>query len=168
MRASPLMEATVKKLGVRLSPPSLLLVYRPAAAASDRLRKMPVKSLTAASSCARVAQELRDRHQPHLDAVPQRKLLKMLRILQEGLSGGPVGEILPRVEAEFRLDPNEDLNKLPTDQLERKKAAMDEHFLRHVVKPGHPDFVYDLRQEFDGPKQSSGWDEQEEEDDDDW
>ena len=79
------MPVTVQKLGVRLSPPSLLLVYRPEGAGVGlRLRKMPVKSLTAVSSCGRVAQELRQRHQPHLDTVPQTKLLKMLRILQVG------------------------------------------------------------------------------------
>ena len=73
------------KLGVRLSPPSLLLVYRPAAGGGVlRLRKMPVKSLTQTGSCTRVAQELRERHCPHLDNVPQNKLLKMLRILQVG------------------------------------------------------------------------------------
>ena len=75
------MPVTVQKLGVRLSPPCLLLVYRPEGGGL-RLRKMPVKSLTALSSCARVAQELRERHRPHLDTVPQNKLLKMLRILQ--------------------------------------------------------------------------------------
>ena len=41
-----------------------------------------------------------------------------------------MADILPRVEAEFRLDPDEDLNKLPTELLDRKKAAMDERFLR--------------------------------------
>ena len=62
------------------------------------------------------------------------------------------------------MDPNEDLNKLPTELLDRKKAAMDEHFERQVVRPGQPDFVYDLRQDFDGPKEHSAWDE----DSDDW
>ena len=73
-------------------------------------------------------------------------------------------DILPRVEAEFRLDPDEDLNKLPTELLDRKKAAMDERFLRQLVRPDQPDFVYDVRQDFDGPKQESGWDDDDEED----
>ena len=72
------------------------------------------------------------------------------------------------MEAEFRLDPDEDLNKLPTELLDRKKAAMDEHFLRQVVRPDQADFVYDLRQEFDGPKQESGWDDDDDDEEDDW
>jgi len=153
------MSATVQKLGVRLSPPSLLLVYRPAAAERLRLRKMPVKSLTPSGSCTRVARELRERHHPYLDPVPQRQLLKMLRILQESLSGGAVADILPRVEAEFRVDPDENLNKLSTEQLEHKKATMEDTFRRQLVRPGDADFVYDVREDFDGPKLESAWDE---------
>ena len=33
-----------------------------------------------------------------------------------------MADILPRVEAEFRLDPDEDLNKLPTELLDREEG----------------------------------------------
>lgn len=52
-----------------------------------------------------------------------------------------------------------DLNKLSTEELAKHKKKMDEVFLQHQKKPGDPDFVYDVREEFN-PKESNDWDDE--------
>lgn len=60
------------------------------------------------------------------------------------------------------MDPDEDLNKVSLDQLAQKKEIMDEAFLKKLIKPGDPNFVYDKFENFEAlAKERSDWDEDE-------
>lgn len=50
--------------------------------------------------------------------------------------------------ASFRLDPDEDLNKLSDEELARKKGQMDNLFEKNRKHKDDPDFVYDLEVDF--------------------
>lgn len=64
----------------------------------------------------------------------------------------------------FRLDPDEDLNKLDDEELSRKKGQMDTLFQRNRLWKDNPNFVYDLEVEFDKSKQENcSWDEESDE-----
>ena len=41
-----------------------------------------------------------------------------------------------------------DLNKLNDEQIKQHKADMDVDFHKNIVRPGHPDYVYDKRKDF--------------------
>jgi len=64
---------------------------------------------------------------------------------------------LTKIEKEYEVNPEEDLNKLDTDELERKKAIMDVNFNKSKVRPGDPNFEYDKRVDFI-PDKPSEWD----------
>ena len=54
---------------------------------------------------------------------------------------------------------NSNLNKLSTEELEKHKKKMDVLFMKNQKKPGDPDFVYDVRQEFH-PSEKNEWDDE--------
>jgi hypothetical protein len=47
---------------------------------------------------------------------------------------------------------NFDMNKLTVEELQKEKAKMDVDFEKNKVKPGDTGFEYDVRKEFEGPK----------------
>ena len=76
----------------------------------------------------------------------------------------PTDEAAVRVHAEYSINPNEDLNKLPQDEVNRKKMIMDEVFEKNRLRPTDPDYQYDKQVDFSCPnKVQSGWDDDAEE-----
>lgn len=62
--------------------------------------------------------------------------------------------------ASFRLDPDEDLNKLSDEELARKKGQMDKLFEKNRRHKDDPDFVYDLEVDFiKSTQERCSWDE---------
>ena len=55
--------------------------------------------------------------------MPDVRIEKMLRILQEVMKGNSVEESADRVNEEFTINPSEDLNKLSDEQLVKKKKV---------------------------------------------
>ena len=47
------------------------------------------------------------------------------------------------------IDPEEDLNKVDEELLASKKAIMNDTFERHAIKPGDPNFTYDIEVNFE-------------------
>lgn len=74
------------------------------------------------------------------------------------MKGHPLSSILENIKSEFEVNPNEDLNKLPDDQLQRKKLIMDTSFVANQLQPSDPDFQYDRQVDFEEHKIESGWD----------
>lgn len=52
---------------------------------------------------------------------------KMLRILQESQKGRSIDEAVSNISKDYDLDPNQDLNKLNDEQLNRKKKVCTYH-----------------------------------------
>lgn len=147
-------------------------------------RIMPVRNFSAVSNVNFFATQLRQRHEDVLHSVPLISIEKMLRILQVGLStlcvlkavlfftyvllcfhvtqehikGSPLDSILKNINSEYEINPEEDLNKLPDDQLERKKLIMEASFFANQLQPSDPSYEYDRQVDFEQSKIESGWD----------
>ncbi|XP_042858988.1 centrosomal protein of 19 kDa-like [Penaeus japonicus] len=151
-----------KRLGIRAQPPALILIYRNADG-RERQRTMPVRFLNKFGPVEKVLKELKERHKEHLEKVPDLRMEKMLRILQESQKGRSVDEAVSNIGRDYDLDPNQDLNKLNDEQLNRKKKIMDSTFQKNQLKPGDQGYEYDKQVDFDNvEKVEAGWDSSEE------
>lgn len=52
-------------------------------------------------------------------------------------------------------------HRFSVDNLNAMKKLMDNEYAKNQCRPGDPDFVYDKRVSFDGPKVKNHWDEDE-------
>ncbi|XP_072034711.1 centrosomal protein of 19 kDa-like [Amphiura filiformis] len=156
------MSITPKKCGVRVDPPTLILTYINEATGKKRQRSMPIRNFTKRSGVTRVAEDLctNPRHKKYLENIKQSQVEKLLQIIQERLKGLSMDETLEKVKGERSIDPEEDLNQLDDDALNKKKEVMDETFEKNRKKPGDNDFEYEVEVDFDkeGPPIESGWD----------
>lgn len=148
-----------KKCGVRFKPPAIILYYEDKEASKLHERIMPLHDFNENSNVKLAIEELRDKHKQYLCLVSNLKLEKLARIIQENMKGLTMKDILSNIEKEFSVDPNEDLNKVDEDTLQRKKDIMNEIFEANRIKPGDPDFLYDVEVDFHQPAiESSEWD----------
>lgn len=97
------------------------------------------------------------RHKDYLEGVSQNQLEKLHIILKDHMQGFSLVHSL----ASFRLDPDEDLNKLSDEELVRKKGQMDKLFEKNRRHTDDPDFVYDLEVDFTKPTtERCSWDDE--------
>lgn len=97
------------------------------------------------------------RHRDYLEGVCQSQLERLHIILRDHMEGLS----LERSLASFRLDPDEDLNKLDDEQLARKKGQMEELFEKNRRRRSDANFVYDLEIDFTKTNQEKcSWDEE--------
>lgn len=160
----------VKRCGIRFKPPALIILFEEDVQGKMKLKKcvMPIRNFRRNSNINFHASELKARH-AYLETVPMVTIEKMLRLLQENLKGNTLEDSLVKVNREFSVDSDEDLNKLDTEQLDKKKEIMDLSFNKNAVRPEDPSFVYDKRVDYeDHEKIESAWDQQEDDDDTFW
>lgn len=153
------MRYQAKRCGVQFSPPSVVLIYEHTETRRVRKRVIPVRNFSQYSDYCTAAERLKNhpRHREYLEAVTQSQLEKLHIILRDHLQGLSLEHSL----ASFRLDPEQDLNKLDDDELARKKGQMDKVFEKNRRHKDDPDFVYDLEVDFTktSPEKCS-WDEE--------
>ncbi|XP_078141953.1 centrosomal protein of 19 kDa [Centroberyx gerrardi] len=148
-----------KQCGVQFSPPSIIVIYENTETNKVRKRIIPVRSFSKFSDCCRAAERLKNhsRHKDYLEGVSLSQLERLHIVLRDHMQGHSLEHSL----ASFRLDPNEDLNKLDDDELARKKGQMDTLFERNRKHKDDPDFVYDLEVEFTKTaRDKCSWDEE--------
>ncbi|XP_059479017.1 centrosomal protein of 19 kDa-like [Neocloeon triangulifer] len=150
----------VKKCGVQFSPPCVILIYEDTLSCKLRRRSMPVRNFSKSSDVSLAAKSIKDRHKRYMEPVSQIIVEKMLRLIQENMKGVGLEDSLLVVEKEYEVNPEEDLNKLETEDLDRKKAIMDVTYNKSKVSPSDPSFEYDKRADFVAEKPSE-WDEDE-------
>ncbi|XP_018018110.1 centrosomal protein of 19 kDa [Hyalella azteca] len=149
---------TPQFIGVRLKPPAVALRYLTASGA-PRVRLMPVRGLPTYGPVTLQVAQLRQRHTNYLSKVPDVRLEKLVRLLQEVSCGRQMQEAVEALNKEYTIDPNQDLNKLSDVDIEKKKKIMDSSFVLSQVKPGDPDYEYDKRVDFaTEDQQDAGWD----------
>ncbi|XP_054712551.1 centrosomal protein of 19 kDa-like isoform X2 [Uloborus diversus] len=151
------------KIGVRFKQPAIILLYEDNS--KYRKRIMPIRGLKKNSSVSLIAGELKERHLKYLGKVPDFKVEKMLRLIQNDMRGLDLDESLQELEKEFSVDPEEDLNEADDMRLKRKKEIMDLTFEKNRKKPGDPDFEYDVEVDFSHVTgmETSIWDSEKEE-----
>uniref|UniRef100_UPI0037E74D63 centrosomal protein of 19 kDa n=1 Tax=Semicossyphus pulcher TaxID=241346 RepID=UPI0037E74D63 len=153
------MSFEAKRCGVHFSPPSIVLIYQHKDTKKVRKRIIPVRNFSKYSDCSMAAEKLKNntRHRDYLEGVSQSQLEKLHIILRDHMRGISLEHSL----ASFRLDPEEDLNKLDDEQLARKKGQMDELFEKNRRHKEDPDFVYNLEMDFTKTSQEKcSWDEE--------
>ncbi|KAM8888972.1 centrosomal protein of 19 kDa isoform 2-T2 [Synchiropus picturatus] len=159
----PDMRFTAKRCGVQFDPPSIVVIYEITETKKLRKRTIPVRNFSKYSESSMAAEKLKThpRHGEYLEGVSQSQLERLHVILRDHLRGLTLEETL----ASFRLDPVEDLNKLDDDKLARKKGQMDELFEKNRKHRDDPNFVYDLRVDFeDNAQDKCSWDEDSDDD----
>ncbi|KAM9762899.1 centrosomal protein of 19 kDa [Menidia menidia] len=152
------MRFQAKRCGVHFNPPSIVLMYINTENNKMRKRIIPVRSFSKYSDCSLAAERLKNhpRHREYLEGVSQTQLEKLHIILRDHMQGFSLEHSL----ASFRLDPDEDLNKLADDELARKKGEMDRLFERNRKHKDDPDFIYDLEVDFNKTtEERCSWDE---------
>ncbi|KAM3875757.1 centrosomal protein of 19 kDa [Diretmus argenteus] len=153
------MSFEAKRCGVQFSPPSIILIYEHKETNKVRKRIIPVRNFSEFSDCCIAAESLKNhpRHKDYLEDVSLRQLERLHTVLRDHMQGRSLQDTL----TSFRLDPDEDLNKLDDERLSRKKGQMDKLFESNRRRKDDPDFVYDLEVEFaHAPKEKCSWDEE--------
>ncbi|XP_036969615.1 centrosomal protein of 19 kDa [Acanthopagrus latus] len=153
------MSFEAKRCGVQFSPPSVVLIYEDKETKRVRKRIIPVRNFSKYSDHSMAAERLKNhpRHRDYLEGVSQSQLEKLHIILRDHMQGLSLEESL----TSFRLDPDEDLNKLDDEKLARKKGQMDEMFERNRRRKDDPDFVYNVEKDFTKTTQEKcSWDEE--------
>ncbi|XP_074492153.1 centrosomal protein of 19 kDa [Sebastes fasciatus] len=153
------MSFEAKRCGVQFSPPSIVLIYQHKETQHVRKRIIPVRNFSKYSDYSMAAERLKShpRHRDYLEDVSQSQLEKLHIILRDHMQGLSLEDSL----SSFRLDPDEDLNKLDDEELARKKGQMDELFEKNRTRKDNPDFVYDVEMDFTKTTQEKcSWDEE--------
>ncbi|XP_045905917.1 centrosomal protein of 19 kDa isoform X1 [Micropterus dolomieu] len=167
------MSFEAKRCGVQFSPPAIVLIYEHKETQKVRKRIIPVRNFSKYSEqfdslmpsllnppdYSMAAERLKNhaRHRDHLLGVSQSQLEKLHIILRDHMQGFSLEHSL----ASFRLDPDEDLNKLDDEELARKKGQMEELFEKNRRRKDDPDFVYDLEMDFTNiPQEKCSWDDE--------
>ena len=117
---------TPLKLGVKFNPSSLLLLYK--SMKTTKIRTMPIRDLTKATDCYKMAKQMKNRHEKYIGQIPTVRIEKFLRLVQETMHGKSLNEALTDVEKDFTISHLEDMNKLSDEQLQRRKELMDINF----------------------------------------
>ncbi|XP_016328707.1 centrosomal protein of 19 kDa isoform X2 [Sinocyclocheilus anshuiensis] len=149
------MSIVAKRCGVTFIPPSIILIYENTNTSKMRKRVIPVRSFSQYSE--RLKHHAR--HSVYLETVSLAQLERLHLILRDHLKGLSLEESLA---ARRVSDPSdEDLNKLSDDELNRRKAQMDQLFERNRKHKEDADFVYDLEVAFpeDSVPETCSWDE---------
>lgn len=157
------MSFTAKRCGVQFSPPSIVLIYENKETKKVRKRVIPVRNFSKYSDARMAAERLKNhpRHRDYLEDVPQSQLERLHVILRDHMEGVTLEDTL----ATFRLDPDEDLNKLDDDKLARKKGQMDQLFERNRKRRDDPNFVYSVEMDFTKTSQEKcSWDDESDDD----
>ncbi|GIY32215.1 centrosomal protein of 19 kDa [Caerostris darwini] len=152
------------QIGVRFKQPAIVLLYEENS--KYRKRIMPVRDLKKNSSVNMIANDLKEHHDRFLKDVPDFKIEKMLRLIQNDMKGLELDESLQEISKEYSVDPEENLNDTDDFTLKRKKEIMDVTFEKNRKKPGDPDFQYDVEVDFSQVAgiESSIWDSEKEDD----
>ncbi|CAI5775443.1 Hypothetical predicted protein [Podarcis lilfordi] len=152
------MSYVAKKCGIKLNPPSIVLIYEDQLRNNIRKRIMPIRNFSKFSDCSRAAEQLKNnpRHKTYLEGVSMEQLQKLHNLLRCQLGGQNLTQGLEQIQREETIDPEEDLNKLDDKELAKRKEIMDALFEKNRKKKDDPDFVYNV--ESDLKKQLSNKD----------
>lgn len=151
----------VNKCGVKFDPPAIMIVYNEKGSKKQRQRTMPLRDFTKNSNIEKAAEDLstNPRHGKYVSVIPRAQLVRLITIIRDKLNGMSLEASLARNDAMDKIDPEENLNTVDEETLKRKKAVMERTFEKHQVKPGDPNFKYDVEVEFDEQNViESGWD----------
>ena len=163
-----LQDIKVLKIGIRQRSPGPALTLLYITEGQKRYRIMPVLFLPKTGPVDIILKTLREHHDI-LESVSDMRIEKMLKILQLTASGKNVQKAAGEINTQYKIDPNQDLNKVSETELERTKKLMDDKFEKNQVKKGDKNFKYDFRIDYETEEPiTAGWDNEKNDDEDFW
>ena len=154
-------EIAIKKCGVKFDPPAIVITYTDNRSNKIRRRTMPLRDFTKSSHVEQAAKDLRanPRHEKYVVQIPKAQLSRLVTIIRDKLNGMSLEASLARNDEMDKLDPEENLNAVDEETLQRKKEVMEKTYEKNKVTPEDPNFKYDVAVEFDEDNViESGWD----------
>lgn len=154
-------DIVIQKCGVKFDPPAIVVMYTENGSNKTRRRTMPLRDFTKNSAVEQAAKDLKanPRHGKYVAQIPKAQLARLITIIRDKLNGMSLEASLARNDEMDKLDPEENLNKVDEETLQRKKDVMEKTFEKNQVRPGDPNFKYDVEVEFDQDNPiESGWD----------
>ncbi|CAL1528613.1 unnamed protein product [Lymnaea stagnalis] len=151
----------ILKCGVKFDPPALVLNYKDRKTGKLRQRSMPLRNFNKNTGIDHFMEDLKSnpRHSKFIRLLSPAQLVRLLTIVKDKLSGLSLEASIARNDAMDSLNPEENLNKVDPETLQRKKLVMDSSFEKKRKRPGDPDFQYNIEVEFDtAAVETSGWD----------
>ncbi|KAI8770842.1 Centrosomal protein of 19 kDa [Biomphalaria glabrata] len=151
----------ILKCGVRFDPPALVLNYKDRKTGKLRSRSMPLRNFNKNSGIDRIMQELESnpRHSKFIRLMSPAQLQRLLTIVKDKLNGLSLEASIARNNLMDQINPEENLNKVDPEILQRKKLLMDSSFEKKRIKPGDPQFEYNVEVDFDEVAiETSNWD----------
>ncbi|VDD79294.1 unnamed protein product [Mesocestoides corti] len=144
--------------GIRGFPPQLLIKYLEDG--KKKLRVIHLRNIDKIESAWDCVNELykKPEHFELLSQLPRPQAMRLIFILKDLRRGISLQQSLRANEALDRISPNEDLNKVADEIVERKKLMMNELFESNRIRPGDPDFQYDISIDFPEQANSNDWD----------
>eukprot|EP00811_Abedinium_folium_P002836 NODE_12609_length_1214_cov_3.182153.p1 GENE.NODE_12609_length_1214_cov_3.182153~~NODE_12609_length_1214_cov_3.182153.p1 ORF type:complete len:168 (-),score=28.68 NODE_12609_length_1214_cov_3.182153:537-1040(-) len=146
-----------KRFGLNYDPPAIVLEYLQLSTQKLFHRRIVFRRLKPSSDAIRIAERVRQKNEQLLseDKVSFEQLVSLVRKLQEAVARGGADA----APAPPRLDYHKvDLNKVSDEELIQHKSAMDIDFQKNMIRPGDPDYQYDIEVEFGDGVMDSGWD----------
>lgn len=154
-------DIVIKKCGVKFDPPAIVVMYTDNGSHKTRRRTMPLREFSKNSQVEEAAKDLKanPRHGKYVAQIPKAQLSRLITIIKDKLNGMSLEASLARNDEMDKLDPEENLNTVDEETLQRKKDVMEKTFEKNQVRPTDPDFKYDVEVEFDEENViESGWD----------
>ncbi|XP_059177441.1 centrosomal protein of 19 kDa-like [Physella acuta] len=151
----------ILKCGVRFEPPTFVLTYKDRKTGKFRRRSMPLRNFNKLTSIDTIIEDLKSnpRHSKFVRLLLPAQLQRLLTIVKDKLSGLSLEASIARNDAMDTLRPDENLNKVDPETLQRKKLVMDLSFEKKRKKPGDPDFQYNVEVDFEPVEvKTSEWD----------
>ncbi|XP_065061038.1 centrosomal protein of 19 kDa-like [Rhopilema esculentum] len=153
---------TPKSCCFKIEPPTLILFYELNESGKIHRRSIPIRNLNEKSRIDDIIKDLNNtHHQKYLKTVPEKQLKRLLKKLHEKIySYGKATNLVSPSNSD------EDFNKLDDEELNKVKDKMSESFEQNRVKPGDPEWKYEIDVDFEagnGNKLESGWDSEESE-----
>ncbi|XP_052784847.1 centrosomal protein of 19 kDa-like [Mya arenaria] len=154
-------EIEIKKCGVKFDPPAIVVIYGDKGASKTRRRTMPLHDFDKKSNIDKAVENLHSnpKHGKYVSQISKAQLTRLVTIIRDKLNGMSLEASLARNDDLDKIDPEQNLNAVDEETLQRKKVVMDQTFVKHQLKPGDPGFEYDVQVEFDEEQViESGWD----------
>ncbi|CAG5122832.1 unnamed protein product [Candidula unifasciata] len=147
------------KCGVKFDPPALVLCYKQSG--QIRRRSMPLRNFNKNTGIDHMIEDLNSnpRHSKFVRLLSVAQLQRLLTIIKDKLGGLSLEASIARNNAMDTLSPEENLNKVDPETLQRKKLIMDGSFEKRRKRPGDPGYQYNVEVDFEnGVIETSGWD----------
>ena len=146
-----------KRFGIVSSPPQIIVEYNKPSRNKLYHHKIKIANLTEEAKIPEIIDEIYRYHGPYLNHknVSKVKIIQLVEKLREKLLSHRDVNIN---DYQKNINPNENLNLLSKEELDKKKKEMDVFYDKNHIKKGDKNFQYDIRKEYQPAQGGEEWD----------